>query len=808
MVVNGNYYFDKQPNMKYFFFLFLFFISFTNFVSAQSVEGKGNRNQNQGSMPHALDPLAYARSTGTSGTGSNIDVIYHKIFWRINPDSAAGKYIKGSVQFKFKTTQTNVNTISFDIYSLLTIDSITFRAAKLVPASIVRAGNIATITLTATLANNFIDSFTVFYRGVPPAVSGSAQGYQLYADASAGNVINTLSESYEDRDWWPCKHDMQDKIDSMDIYVSVPWGSVGAISFPLVSDTFWVASNGKMVDSSIVGNSRVFRFKSNYAIPSYLVFVNVARFERYYRNVAINGTTNVPVVYNLLSGNTTRNANAVVAMDKVNAVLQEWSKRFGPYPFRLDKHGFADGLQGAGGMEHQSMSTIVSNSLSSVGILTHELTHQWFGDNVTFAHWNDLWLAEGFAEYSLPLSQELIPSIGTPANAYASRNTLKNGINGALSFTAQSAWIPNANSGTSNLIWSSNYGSTVYQRGAMIVSMLRTMCGDSIFFSALTKYQTDLATKSATTDTLRNYFNREIGRDISVFFDDYVGGSDTSSIIKGGIGNPINTVNWNAPTTFGQSGKRLVISMGTQTRTAGSNVAYFRGPVQIHVKGALAANDTTITIFDWGAGNLSYAGKGISIPVAGNKLTFDLSFVPTTVLYDDSARTMSIGLTASKTGTTKLTTLEGYVWLGTTNTVWGTTTNWAGGLVPPSGGDVTIATTATNNPLLPVGNTTVGPISILAGKILYLNNNTLTINNSVRYTGLISGSPTSNIVIADQAATLNFDQTSSATRSLNTLTLNPSASATIGTGLLEIYGGLNLPLKSNLNVKSANMLIR
>jgi hypothetical protein len=810
MVVNGNYFFDKQPNMKHFFLLFLFFISLTNFVSAQSEEGKANRNQNQGSIPHALDPLAYARSTGTSGTGANIDVIYHKIFWRINPDSAAGKYIKGSVQFNFKTTQANVNTISFDIRSVLTIDSVTFRGAALLPASIVRVGNIATITLTATLANNFIDSFTVFYRGVPPAVSGAAQGYQLYADANAGNVINTLSESYEDRDWWPCKHDMQDKIDSMDIYVSVPWGSVGAISFPLVSDTFWVATNGRMVDSSIVGNSRIFRFKSNYAIASYLVFVNVARFERYYRTVLINGTTNVPVVYNLLRGNTTRNANAVVAMDKVNAVLQEWSKRFGPYPFKLDKHGFADGLQGAGGMEHQTMSSMVSSSLSSVSILTHELTHQWFGDNVTFAHWNDLWLAEGFAEYSLPLSQELIPSIGTAASAYTSRNSLKNGASGALALSAQSAWIPNASSGNSNLIWSSNYGSTVYQRGAMIVSMLRTMCGDSIFFSALTKYQTDLATKSATTDTLRNYFNRELGRDISVFFDDYVGGSDTSSITKGGVGNPINTVSWNSVVNETGIARRLVVSVTSQAKTAGSNVSYFRGPIQLHIKGALPANDTTITLFDWGGGNLSYAGRGIGLPIAGNRLTYDLSFIPTTVLYDDSARTMSSGTgTGNKTGTTKLTTLSSYVWLGTTNTAWNTATNWQTNPgLPPSGADITISTTGgINQPVLPA-NTTVGPLTINGTNKLVLNGFTLTLNNAVRSTGTITGSPTSNIVVMDQAATLNFDQTSSATRSLNTLTLNPSTSATVGTGLLEIYGGLILPLKSNLNVKSANMLIR
>jgi hypothetical protein len=789
-----------------------FFIFLGNQLFAQSLEGKANRNANQ---PHSISSIIAARSQGTSGTGSNIDVIYHKIFWRLNPDTAVGKYIKGSVQFNFKTTQSSVSTITFDLRSVLLVDSVRFRANKFtLGAGYTRAGNIVTLNLGTTLANNFIDSFIVYYQGVPPAILNAAQGFQLSTPTStptpttptAGNVLSTLSESYEDRDWWPCKADMQDKVDSMDIIVSVPWGKLGATGSIKQVDTFWVSSNGKMIDSTIVNDStRIFKFHTNYPIASYLVSVVVARFDRTYWSVN-TGTTNVQVVYNLLKGGSGNAAARAALTNKVNPTLQKWSSLFGEYPFRLDKHGFSDGMDNTSAMEHQTMSSMPTSTISNVPILIHEMTHQWFGDNVTFAHWNDLWLAEGFAEYSDPLSQEMVPTVGTPATAATRRTSHKNS---AIGYNLQSAWIPNASSTNSDDIWTTSYGQTVYKRGAMVVSMLRTMCGDSIFFATLTKYQTELAGKVATTDTLRNYFNRALGRDISVFFDDYVGGSDTISTRLNSIGSPTNTVNWNAPTTFGQSGKRLVISVGAQTKTAGSNVTYFRGPIQIHVKGALAANDTTITIFDWGGGNLSYAGKGISIPVAGNKLTFDLSFVPTTVLYDDSSRIMSRGLGATPfTGTTKLTTLEGYVWLGTTNTVWGTATNWAGNLVPPSGGDVTIATTALNNPLLPVGNTVVGPISILAGKILYLNNNTLTINNSVRYTGLISGSPTSNIIVADQAATLNFDQTSSATRSLFTLTLNPKASATIGTGLLEIYGGLTLPTSTSLDVKSANLLIR
>ena len=531
------------------------------------------------------------QTTGTSGTGANIDVLYHKIYWRINPDSTV-KYIKGAVQTNFKTIQNNVSFISFDLRSGLTIDSIKFRNLLLPATNINHISNIVTINLGVSLNNNFIDSLIIFYQGTPPAVSGAAQGYQKATSTTAGNYITTLSESYEDRDWWPCKHDMQDKIDSMDITVNVPWAT------PTAADTFWVACNGKMIDSTISGTNRSFTFKSRYPIASYLVFVSVAKYDRHYRSINIGGT-NVQVVYNLLKGKPAATTNNILsAMDKMNLVLQAFSNKVGDYPFKNEKHGYYDGLLGAGGMEHQTFSGMATNALTNTSTLAHELMHQWFGDNVTFATWNDLWLAEGFANYGEVLAAELVPSLGQ--NPYNIRNSIKNS---ALNTTV-SAYIPDGNIATSNLIWNSNYGGAVYVRGAMIVSMLRAITGDTKFFQALTNYQTNLAGKSANADSLKNYFNTILNRDITPFFNDYVGGSGSAASAIGGKGNPINTINWNSPIA-----NKLVVQVESQTQSASSNVTYFRGPVVLHVKGALAFQDTTISFFDWGAGNLSYADR-------------------------------------------------------------------------------------------------------------------------------------------------------------------------------------------------------
>jgi hypothetical protein len=696
-------------------------------------------------------------SAGFSGTGANMNVVYHRANWTVNPN--VSNNIAGSVTTYFKTLSANVTAISFDF------NKTSFNNGSLAVTwhgtactfSFPATGNvnILNITLPATIAAaNTLDSVVVSYSGIPPIASGSAQGYQRasYTDVSAVTQFYTtsLSESFEDRDFWPCKADMQDKIDSMDINVTVPWSGV---------DTFWVATNGVLVDSAISSPNRTFKFKTRYPIASYLVCLSVAKFNRYHRTT-LAGSTTVPVQYYLLAGNAASYyTSAITAMDKINPVVTAYSQKLGDYPFKLEKHGFYDGLVGASGMEHQTFSAIRPLSLASMGTLSHELMHQWFGDNVSFATWNDLWLAEGFAKYGESLAGELVPATGI--NFHTSRTGTKTS---ALSNTV-SAWIPNASAGSSNGIWGGSYSTSVYVRGAMVVAMLRAMSGDAKFFQTLTSYQTNLAGKSATTDTLKNYFNASLGADISEFFRDYVGGSGPAAAAVGGIGNPIYNVGWNSPVA-----NTLVVRINSQTKSATNNVTYFNGPVV--VRATAPGKDTTIVLFDWGGGSLSYAGNGISAPLANNLLSYQLSFTPTALVYDDSAKTLSTG------STTPDAAFVGYVWNGSVSNVWTNAANWATCCgVPPNGADVTIATTV-NAPILP-GAVTIRNLTINTGKLLNIGSNTLTVTGAIKGSGTLSGSATSNLTLTGNAGSLNFDQTSATTRSLNSLTLAAGSRATL-----------------------------
>ena len=348
--------------------------------------------------------------------------------------------------------------------------------------------------------------------------------------------------------------------------------------------------------------------------------IGIARYNRYHRGaVNINGTQ-VPIVYYILASRTSV-SSALSAMDKVKEELLQFSSKFGDYPFKNEHYGMYEFGFG-GGMEHQTFSGMSYNSMSSWSVIAHEVAHQWFGNKVTFATWNHLWLAEGFAKYLEVLAAELVPSIGVNPSSHLS------GIrSSARSKASYSAFIPNSHAGTANGIWDSDYANSVYSRGAMIVSMLRSLVGDEKFYQACRNYLNDpaLAYKSATTEDLNAHFSAVAGFDLTPFFDDYVYGT----------GYPSYQVN------HGRNGNRLTIQV-VQTGRTSSNRSFMHTPVVVRVRNSANTKDTTIVIYDQGTA-VSKAGDGVSPSKAGNTLSYNLSFTPSTVTFDPGYTTMSSG---------------------------------------------------------------------------------------------------------------------------------------------------------------------
>lgn len=563
-------------------------------------------------------------TTGQSGTGANMDIKHHRFEWFINPDQA--KRISGSVTTYFVTTTNNVSNLTFDFYksSFNNSNLIVKYHGSTVSHSFPNTGNvnILKIALPVSLSKGVLDSVTIFYDGVPPEHSGSlpAGCKQKPAYSGGPNIFYTLSESYEDKDWWPCKADMQDKIDSLTFIITVP-----AAYTPIV--------NGVLISTVTSGANKVFTYKHRYPIASYLVSVAVSKYDFYDRGTVNISGTPVPVEYYIAKGRA-NNSTALNVMDQCKEEMVIFSQLYGDYPYKKEKYGMYEFLF-SGGMEHQTMSGMSYGAMLKWDIVAHELMHQWFGDKVTMATWNHLWLSEGFASYGEVLAAEFVSSIGVnPATARMNKKLAANN-------TTQSnygCYVPDPNIENSTTLWTSQYGKTVYSRGAMVVSMLRTLMGDDKFFAACRNYLNDprLAYNSAVTNDLKAHLEAALdGFDLTGFFNSFVYGNGFPNYGKNGSGNPIH---WQA---VGSDSIRLRVD--APAKSAGSNVSVYHSVIPLRVQGN-GGKDTVIVLYDQGAAGVSVGGNGI---VIGHSPTVELKlgFRPVAVSFDPFYMSLAEGTT-------------------------------------------------------------------------------------------------------------------------------------------------------------------
>lgn len=561
-------------------------------------------------------------TTGFSGTGDNIDVKYHRLEWDINPDNPI--WVAGKITTYFVTTKDSVERITFDLNRLSynNPNLQVYYHGSPVSTSFPQSGNrnILRIQLPAALAVNVLDSVTIQYAGTPPIPSGGPGG--CFQKTIIGySLFYTLSESYEDRDWWPCKADMQDKIDSIDIIIKSP-------------TKYTAAANGTLISETISGSTKTSVFKHRYPIASYQIGIAVSEYDKYDRGSVSIGGVDVPIMYYFLKG---RNPSEAL-LNQIDACKQQmvvFSELFGDYPFKNEKYGMYEfGFNG--GMEHNTFSGMSWSAYHSSWVVAHELVHQWFGDKVTMATWNHLWLSEGFASYGEVLAAERVSATGI--NPVSHRNAKKNEANSPAQ-RVYGCYIPEEHITSSGALWGSQYGKTVYTRGGMVVSMLRTLMGDERFFRACRNYLNDpeLAYRSAVTSDLQRHLEAELdGFDLTGFFNSFVFGNGYPSY------SGDNAIQWQAVGT-----DRIRFRRTGQQKSAGSDVDYYHTVIPLRVRGN-GGKDTLIVLYDQGNKGVSIGGNGIR---RGNSPTPEvyLGFIPTSVSFDPEHLGLATGSTMSAT---------------------------------------------------------------------------------------------------------------------------------------------------------------
>jgi Peptidase family M1 domain/Peptidase M1 N-terminal domain/Immune inhibitor A peptidase M6 len=184
------------------------------------------------------------------------------------------------------------------------------------------------------------------------------------------------------------------------------------------------------------------------------------------------------------------------------------SGRFGPYPFSA-AGGIVDSTEGLGfALETQTRPVyspgFFTDAAAGDGVVVHELAHQWFGDSVRLARWQDIWLNEGFATYAEWLwgAHEGSASVQDAFDQVA-------GIPAGSGFWALSPGDP----GPEHL-----FDQPVYSRGAMTLHALRQEVGDVAFFTVLRRWAASRAGHAVTTHQFEVLAERVCGKDLGALF--------------------------------------------------------------------------------------------------------------------------------------------------------------------------------------------------------------------------------------------------------------------------------------------------
>ena len=215
---------------------------------------------------------------------------------------------------------------------------------------------------------------------------------------------------------------------------------------------------------------------------------------------------------------------ALKGFGPANPSLQFYTQTVAPYPY--EKLALIVGATRFGGMENSSAIVFTSNlftrgsssvrlsktygiPMGNVGVVAHEIAHQWFGDDVTESTWSDLWLSEGFATYFAGLFLQRYESEDA-FQAY-----MKGAAETVFAFEKKNR-APIFDRETARLMDLLNANN--YQKGAWVLHMLRSRLGDDAFFRGIRGYYEAHKHSTASTEDLRAALEKSSGHDLRAFF--------------------------------------------------------------------------------------------------------------------------------------------------------------------------------------------------------------------------------------------------------------------------------------------------
>ncbi|MFU8843054.1 MAG: M1 family aminopeptidase [Bacteroidales bacterium] len=480
---------------------------------------------------------------------------YDVTFYHLNLEvSDQSTYISGDVTIHARVVAEQLDTLAIELINLMDIEIVKVNA---VSAGFLHTGDEVFIPLAQPLLSDEIFTVQIFYHGIPPAGNFFNGVTTAYDSVWNKHVTWTLSEPFNARQWWPVKQVLEDKADSVWVFLTTDAKNKAG-------------SNGLLKNVVNLPDNKVrYEWKSGYPIAYYLISFAVAEYQDYSVYAKPGGLNNDSVlIQHYIYNSPVCLEHYKTGLDRTTEMVELFSDLYSIYPFHEEKYGHCL-AKISGGMEHQTMTTINNFGLL---LVAHELGHSWFGNHVTCATWSDIWINEGFATYTDYLAHEKLAGGQWPA-----------------------IWMQNVHA----FITSEPYGSVyvppdeitydnverifdarlTYYKGALLLHMIRYMLNnDDLFFQSFKNFQAAFADSIATALDFLDILNQTTNQDFATFFDQWFFGE----------GYPMLSIHWK------QTGNTFELtSLQTTSAPEITPLFYLRYPVRLFFN---SGTDTTVVI--------------------------------------------------------------------------------------------------------------------------------------------------------------------------------------------------------------------
>ncbi len=429
------------------------------------------------------------------------DLLHYDLSIQFFPDT---KTIKGSNVITFKTVKSDY-VMQIDLQEPLAITKATHKNTEL---KFKREGNAYFIYLTEELPKDIEDSITVYWEGKPtesrnPPWSG---GITWGRDDLGEHFITTTCQGIGASIWWANKDHGADEPDrGMNINITVPENLVAV-------------SNGRLVktDENVSEKTKTFRWQVKNPINNYVVNANIGNYVHWNEKYKGEGG-DLDIQYWVLPHQMEVAKKQFKEVPRTIEAFEHW---FGKYPFYED--GFKLVAVSYAGMEHQSSVTYGNYfrngyrgrdySGTGVGfkfdfIIVHESGHEWFGNNISIKDAADLWIHEGFTNYSENLFVEYhFGKDDAETYVVGSRMNIRNDkpIIGEYNLNREGS-------------------GDMYAKGGSLLHTIRHVINDDAKWRGILRgLNKDFWHQTVTSAQIENYISNKSGIDLSKIFDQYL----------------------------------------------------------------------------------------------------------------------------------------------------------------------------------------------------------------------------------------------------------------------------------------------